>query len=305
MDWLKKLTEDEGPICWWGRLPVYASTLLVSLQTFVMAIIAISIPLGWSWLPPSLSFSTAEVLGNYRVWQFITYPLVATPSLLFLLQMAMLWFFGTETEKAIGRRAFLKLYAWLVLLPPLVLLIPAVAGYHSLLIGSESPNFCVFLSFAIIYPSAQMLFGITAKWFAVGLFALNSLQLISLSSWTELFTFWLNVGTVIFFLHKQGIKGTYPFFAVFKAFKRGFFNPPSYHPTSTSTLPQKTITPTSQKKDTLVKKNNTNESEPDPVDSIDHILDKIARHGMASLTKAEREHLQRARQALLERERKR
>lgn len=304
MDWLRKLTEDDGPVCWWGRMPVYASTLLVAIQTAAMALIALAVPLGYKQLPELLAFSTSDVLANYHIWQILTYILVATPSLWFLLEMAMLWFFGTEVEKAIGRRAFLQLYALLIFLPPFAFLIPAVFGSHSSLFGADSPNFCTFLAFAAIYPGAQMLFGITAKWFAIGLFALNSLQLIYLSSWNELSAFWLNVATVILFLQKLHVQGLSEYFSWLQSILPPQ-NPRQKPSNPTPIHPQKPSIQLPLKKDKPVQNNTLSDIEADPIASIDHILDKIARHGLNSLTPAERERLNRARQALLERERKR
>ncbi|MFV0338361.1 MAG: rhomboid family intramembrane serine protease, partial [Chthoniobacterales bacterium] len=102
------------PITWWGRFPVYATTCLVIAHTLVMVLISVSTPLGGGAYFDYLTFSSVEILENAQVWRAFTYPFVAMPSFWFLLTMLMLFWFGSEVEKILGRRSFLTLYAILI-----------------------------------------------------------------------------------------------------------------------------------------------------------------------------------------------
>ncbi len=267
---------DTQPIAWWGRLPVYATTLLVLLHCILFVFVSVSRPLGYAWLISECVFSSTSVLQQFHFWQLGTYAFISAPSLWFLVEMAMLYFFGLEIEKFLGRRVFLSLYGILLILPPLFLLLPALLGNASVLSGAGAIHFAIFVAFAAIMPNAQIFFSISAKWVAIVLFAFNSLILFSVLDWTALSALWLDTAATLFYLRHCGVRSLQ--FA----------------------LPQEPATsgfPAQPPQKKAIKQVGSV-----PVIDIDPILEKISSQGLQSLTPTERRSLENARQALLEKE---
>ena len=58
-------------------------------------------------------------------------------------------------------------------------------GQRTGLAGSVALHFGIFVAFAAIYPAAELLLRITAKWTAVILGAIYVLQLLAYNAWTD------------------------------------------------------------------------------------------------------------------------
>jgi hypothetical protein len=273
---------DTQPLTWWGNVPVYATTLLVLAHCLTFAFVALAAPLGYEWLVSSLMFSSTSVLGSLHIWQIFTYAFVSfPPSFWFLIEMAMLFYFGQEVEKFLGRRLFLTLYALLVVIPPFAFLLAGIFGSGIVLAGAGSAHFSLFIAFAVITPGAMMFFNISARTFAIGFFIFNSLILLSYQDWTRFAALWLDAGTTLLFLRSCGVRSLQSQSPVFRF--------PSM-PDARAVLPKKS------------RKTKTEMPQPDPLHSIDPILEKISKHGIGSLTEAEKSRLEKARAALLEKE---
>ncbi len=276
--------QDSSPITWWGRIPVYASTLLVVAHCACFVFVALAAPLGYGPLISHLQFSSADLLGSFQIWQAVTYGFIPQLSLWFLVEMAMLYFFGQEVEKFIGRNSFLTLYGILLLLPPLFLTAAALLGYPTVLSGAGSIHFALFVAFAAISPNALMFFGIPSKWIAVGFFVFYTVLLIGGMAWTPLSVMWIDVAAALLFLRACGIHSlqfTLPI--------------PGKVPARIIPFPAPAVKKTAPRL--------SKSSKQDPVQGIDPILEKISRTGLQSLTEAERAKLERARAALLEKDR--
>jgi membrane associated rhomboid family serine protease len=272
---------DGQPLTWWGRVPVYATTWLVVVHSAAFLLVALANPLGYSGLIPALVFSTEGVLGHFQVWQIITYAFVPQIGLWFLIEMLMLYFFGQEVEKFLGRQMFLTLYAILVLVPPFFLIFAGIFGHSSVLAGAGAPHFAIFVAFAAIAPGALLLFGIAAKWFAIGFFVFNSVVLLSALDWTRLSALWLDVAATILFLRGCGVRSLQWRWAEGPSRRRA--------------IPRMQMQPRESKSKVRI-------TPRDPVDAIDPILEKISSQGLHSLTPAERARLEKARAALLQKE---
>jgi membrane associated rhomboid family serine protease len=230
---------------------------------------------GAKWLIGAMQFSSASVCGHFAVWEFVTYAFVHPPGLLFLLELYMLVVFGQEIEKFLGRRAFLAIYSTLLLLPPLALTLAAFAGFPSAPYwGSGALHFGVFVAFATLHPSAEIFFGIQARWVAACLVGVSALQALAYSDGTGLAVLALDCGAA--FLLVRWIRGG----GIFPDLRSFFPGRPAPHLR-------------------VVKR-------PDePPASIDAILEKISRCGMRSLSAGERARLDQAREDLLEKDRTR
>src|SRR5690606_38251502 len=129
-----------------------------------------------------------------------TYPIVNAPDIWFAVEMYLLFVFGREVEKFIGRRAFLWLYAPLLLAPPVALTLLSFVNIPAVpvvLDGSYALNFSIFIAFAIIYPEAQILFSLKAKWVALALLAIFTLRYFADTMWVDLGVLWLECACAV------------------------------------------------------------------------------------------------------------
>ncbi len=263
---------NTSPLTWVGSFPVYTSTLLAAIHAVTMVLTALAMAAGAEALIQSFQYSSQAVLSHFAVWQFVTYAFVHRPDIMFLLEIYLLVVFGSEIERFLGRRAFILLYATLLLLPPIVLTAAALTGLPSVFMGSSALHFGVFVAFASLYPGAQIFFSLQARWVALALLVISALQLLAYSMWTNLGVLLLDCGAAFLFIHR---------------FRNGqFFEWPRLFRPALRVLPR----PAEQ-------------SPSEPLASIDGILEKISKSGMSSLTSKERSQLERARAALIEKDR--
>jgi hypothetical protein len=188
----------------------------------------------------------------------------------------MLFAFGREVERFIGRRAYSLLYLLLLLLPSVFLTLWGLRERVGLS-GSAALHFGIFIAFATIYPNAELLFRITAKWAALILAAAYTLQLLAYHVWSEMAMLWLTLAAAFLYIRMRGVGPELVWWDNLK--------------TRLRPKPKFTVVP---------KQNTRRVVEPDDVyASVDPILDKIAKSGIGSLTTAERRALDRARNRLL------
>ncbi len=261
--------ENSGPLTWIGNFPVYASTVLAGIHGVALIVSALAMASGAESFLQSLVFSSEAISSHWDLWQTVTYAFVHRPPYwFFLLELYLLVVFGREIETFLGRRAFLKIYAGLLLAPSMVFLMAEWAGLPTIYWGSSALHFGIFVAFTLLYPSAEIFFTIQARWVALALLAINSLQCLALADYTSLTA--LAADCVVA--------------CVMVGFFQGRFAMPSPERPIKIRMPAKALP---QKPDE------------DVLDSIDPILEKISRHGMGSLTVRERERLQKARAQLI------
>ena len=208
----------------------------------------------------------------------------APPSglLWFAVEMYMLFMFGREVERFIGRRAYIVLY--------LLLLVSACRAFddagafgpvRTLPVHRQSFISRIFVAFATIYPRVELLMRIHAKWVALYSSAIGTLQLLAVSSTgDDLVVLWTSIGVAFLFVE---LNGAGPELAWWNAVKARFASKPKYH-----VLPKPRARTGGSR----------SESE-DVYTSIDPILDKISKFGIGSLTASERRQLDRERERLL------
>lgn len=273
-----------------GRVPVYLATVLAMVHGATMILFALIGAAGHqAWFVSAFSFMTGAPGQEFQIWRFVTYAFVNPPGIMTAIQLVMLAMFGQEVEKFLGRKSFAWLYGLLILAAPLILIALGLLGFPGMISGSDIPHFAVFIAFVLIYPNAVMLFGILAKWLGIALFGVYSLQLLAGQSWTSLALFWGECAVAALWLAREGVSSVAAFaipspLAWWKSrrTKRNFH----IVPRESRPAPKK------------------EKAEPSSAyESIDPILDKIARQGIGSLTKGERDKLERARAELLAKER--
>ncbi len=225
-------------------------------------------------------FDSAQVLLHAQVWRQVTYAFIHPPSgyalLWFAIEMYMLFFFGREVERFVGRRAYIWLYGLLLFVPALILTLWGL-GVRTGLAGSGALHFAVFAAFVTLYPNVQFFLRIPAKWIFLILAAIGTLSALAAHDWQDLVVLWTSIGIAFLFIE---LRGAGPELAWVNNFKDLFRPKPKLY------VVQK---PTARR---VV--------DPDDVyASVDPILDKISKSGMGSLTETEKKILDRARNRLL------
>lgn len=271
-------SDDYQPVGWVGRYPIHVTTLLLITHVICMVAACFLVAFGMGAALNFFAFDSALVLHAGRVWQLATYAFVHSPSGLiwFAIEMYMLFAFGREVERFIGRRAFIGLYALLLFAPPILL---ALWGFRERvgLAGSALIHFGIFIAFAAIYPSVEMFFRVQAKWIAAILTGAYTLQLVAYHVWSELAVLWLSVGLAYAFIRLRGTGPELDWLRDLPARWRS--------KRALSVVPRSSARRVAESEDVY--------------DSIDPVLDKISKSGIGSLTASERRALDRARAELL------
>src|SRR5205814_4229699 len=169
-------SDDYRPVTWMGRYPVDVTTILVGLHVTCAILAAILIAFGAGSMLAYLQFDTAAVWSGGQVWRLLTYAFVHSPSALlwFAVEIYMLFVFGREVERFIGRRAFIVLYLFLLLAPTVLLTLWGLSDRVGIA-GSPALHFGIFIAFTTIYPNVELLLRIQAKWVALALTAISTL----------------------------------------------------------------------------------------------------------------------------------
>ncbi len=272
-------SEDHRPITYFRGYPIHAATLLVIVHVVAFILYALAEGSGLRGGLEQLSFSSTDIFTRGAFWQFITYAFVhpAAQGLWFAIEMWLLFQFGREVERFLGRWAFLQLYVALVLVAPLVL---TLAGLFVVteFSGSTVMHFAIFVAFAALYPSVAVFFGVAAKWIAIVFFAIYTLQGFAYHAISMLLVLWTTTPLALAFVQKA----------------RGGFSLPSIR--LPGRKPKFRVLPAPA---TAARR----EDESDAATEMDALLDKIAKSGIASLSARERTRLERAREALLKKDR--
>jgi membrane associated rhomboid family serine protease len=278
-------SDDYRPVAWMGRYPVDVTTMLVGVHVAAALLAAIMSAifgaLGAASIFAYLQFDSTPIWSSGQVWRLFTYAFVHPPSglLWFAIEMYLLFVFGREVERFLGRRAYIVLYLILLVTPAALLTIWGL-WQRSVLTGSWALHFGVFVAFATIYPRLELFLRIMAKWVAVILAAIYTFERLAYHAWSDLVVVWTSIGAAFLFVE---LNGAGPELAWWNTFKSRFASKPKYH-----VLPKPRARPGSGR------------AEADDVYmSIDPILDKISKFGIGSLTASERRQLDRERERLL------
>ena len=266
--------ENYDPITWVGRVPVYATTIIVALYVVSMVGVAIALASGAEAGLGKLTFNTESVLRGGELWRCLTYAFVNPPDPWFIISLVMLYIFGRDVEQHLGRKGFVRLYLGFLLLGPSLLLAASLVSKQSLSISQSWANFAVFISFAALYPGAQLLFQITAKIFALVLLGISVLQLLAGRQWVEMMVL-LATAFLAYYAIRHGSSLNLDFISRLRPVS------------NRSKIPRLRVV------------KNPEDETVDPHRIIDPLLEKISRNGLSSLTRREREQLERARAVLL------
>jgi hypothetical protein len=271
-------SEDYRPLFWLGGRPIYVTTLLILLH--IMAFIAVALTMSFmgSVLLSDLELDPYRVIYHGEVWRLFTY-IVFPPSLWFVFAMGFLFFAGRETEQYVGRKVFINLYLALILVPAILLsLLGFFAPLQPVLGGTES-IFGVFVAFATLYPGIVLniwFVNLTTKGWAWILLGVYSLIDVAFHQWSALLILWMCAGVGYFGMRWIGAG-------------RGM-------EWLTDWLDERRTQRLARQSNIKILKDKQ------ATDSIDAILEKISKHGVASLDAREKDALEKARTNLLKRD---
>ncbi|HJT45576.1 MAG TPA: rhomboid family intramembrane serine protease [Chthoniobacterales bacterium] len=273
-------SDDYRPVTWMGRYPVDVTAMLVGVHVVCAIVTAFLFAIGHAGILDYATFDSGAIVHG-QVWRLFTYAFIHQPSggalLLFAIEMYMLFFFGREVERFLGRRSYIWLYGLLLVVPVLILeawglLHQTRTGFS----GSAALHFAVFAAFVTIYPNVQFFLRIPAKWVFLIFAAIATLSGLAAHDWQDLLVLWDSIAVAFIFIE---LRGAGPELAWVNNFKARFRPKPKLY---------------------VVQKTSTRPTEPDDVyASVDPILDKISKSGIGSLTETERKILDRARKRLL------
>lgn len=286
---------DSQPLGHFKGYPVYLATVLVAVHVLSM-LIGVASP---QTFIQGMMFAPGWFGSWAEIWRWVTYVFVQQPSIWFILEMFFMFRFGIEIEKVFGRRALAKLYAGLVLLPPLLVTLAYLAtggpGYP--LAGTGFSHFCLFLGICMLYPGALMFCSIpwlTLKVAGSLLLGIYILMDLAARSFGHLGLMLANVVLTYIILRQAGL--TPRFEAIQDALRNALPSPkPKAQPSRlTGGASPKASSSSSRYYEPKIKPKPDLAPERKAVEEVDAILDKIARSGMESLTAAEKAALQNA-----------
>lgn len=129
--------------------PVVLRLLALNFGVFCLELLLRS--LGNGFLENFLALSSPSIARGC-IWQWVTYSFLHTGVLALLLNMLMLYFFGNEVEDALGTKRFIRLYLLSSLAGGLTWY-----GFHintpNVLVGSSAAINGVILAFGVLYPN--------------------------------------------------------------------------------------------------------------------------------------------------------
>ena len=118
----------------------------------------------------------ADVLGQFRLWQLASYMFLHAGLFHILFNMLALWMFGTELERIMGTRSFMRFYfvtgIGAGVLTVLFSLLPFAFARqleHSIVIGASGAIYGLLLAYGMYFPDRPiymyLVFPIPAKYF--------------------------------------------------------------------------------------------------------------------------------------------
>jgi membrane associated rhomboid family serine protease len=145
-----------------------------------------------------------EKVLHGQIWRLVTWPLANEPNVWTVATCAMLWYFGSELERMVGRNRFAFMLLFLALVPGLfgVLLDIPQAGIRPVQIAI----FCVF---AAEFPNVRFFFGIPAWVFAAIIVVIEVLQLTGLRESERIILLFVTLGTATVVGRSYGLLAQY------------------------------------------------------------------------------------------------
>jgi membrane associated rhomboid family serine protease len=178
-----------------GRItPGVKALIIANVAVFIAQVLASRATGGG--IEPYLGLIPSRVYPGFWIWQLVTYMFLHATNWLthLLLNMLMLWMFGTEVERRWGTREFLRYYFVCGIGAALV---TCLFFYESTTIGASGAVFGVMLAYGFLFPDRQILF-----WF---IFPMRAISFVLLCVGIELFSLLGLQDGVAHFAHLGGM----------------------------------------------------------------------------------------------------
>ncbi len=233
--------------------------LIINVSVFLASVFARWFPWGLFELRPIL------IVHKFMVWQAITYMFVHYDHWHLIINMIMLWFFGPAIENVWGPKKFMFYY---ILCGIGGALGAFIFSFNSATIGASGAIFGLLVAYAVMFPETVVLvfffFPMKIKYAVIFFAGINLLGAVSSSNSGIAYVAHLG-GALFGYLYLKSER----FKFLIKRFDLS-----------------------SQKKPKKTKLNRNSEKKQENEDKrVDEILDKIAKHGMSSLSKEEKQVL--------------
>ncbi len=295
-------SDDYQPLFWVAGRPVHVTPLLVFMH--IAALLVCSMLQG---LPvPYLALSSDAVFHHWALWQPLTYAFDhilndLQDTITFILEMVLLFQWGREVERYFGRKIFITLYLAMLVTAPVVLLTYASVGHFPIIYWrSGLLHFGVFVAFTTIYPNVQFFWGIASKWVALAVAVLLSAAFFSRADYGQLMVLWCTVAVAYFGVRYASVGSeAFSFLGNLRERLPRKTAPRGVRPR----LKPRRAVDTAEPAEPVGAVSTSYRAFGDVHESIDPLLDKISKHGLASLTHSERATLERARVSLLRKDR--
>ncbi|MES2569040.1 MAG: DUF6576 domain-containing protein [Verrucomicrobiota bacterium] len=269
---------DYQPLGYLGRLPLHITTLLAALYLVGMVVAQTLNPIGTAI--SGFSFVTSEFYGRGWVWEAFTHTFVNSFSIFFLFAVYCFYSAGIEVERYLGRARFVKFFALSLLVVPVTLGLWKLAGFSTAFQGINHLFVAMFVAFGTLYPNIEYLSWIRLKHVVMAICIISGLLAFWARDWVGLSVLAAEGATAFGFIRYLQHGGALEFGDL----KEKLFGPRR----NFRVLPPP-------------ERSHGSEAD-DVIEEIDPLLEKIAKSGLASLSRQERAKLEKARQALINKE---
>ena len=183
--------------------PGIKTLIIINVGVFILQKLAAAMGQGGQ-IEAIFGLRPSLVFGGLFVWQLVTYMFLHATTWLghLLLNMLMLWMFGTEIERVWGTRAFVRYYFICgVGAGVLTCLFNGIFLPDSNTYGASGAVFGVMLAYGFLFPNRQILF-----WF---IFPMRAISFVLLCTGIELFSLLGLQDGVAHFAHLGGMLSGY------------------------------------------------------------------------------------------------
>jgi membrane associated rhomboid family serine protease len=140
-----------------------------------------------------------------QLWRIVTWPFYNEPDIWTVVTIALLWYFGRELERMVGRVRFAILLALLAVVPGVVGTILDITHF-----GIRPVEIAIFCLFAIEYPNVRFFFGVPAWVFAAVIVVIELLQLIGFREEERILLLFVSLATAALAGRRFGLLANYP-----------------------------------------------------------------------------------------------
>ena len=213
-----------------------------------------------------------------QIWRLVTWPFANEPDFWTVITIAMLWYFGKERERMVGRTRFAVLLL-------LLAVVPGVVGtlLNIVQLGIRPVEIAVFCLFAVEYPNVRFFFGVPAWVFAAVIIGVEMLQLIGYREEERILLLLVSLGTAALVGRRFGLLAEYPWIP-----KLGGGRRKALTTGGGGRTPRATRTTRGRDFDRVVTAGPWTGPSPDDQVEMDHLLDKMNSVGLSD---AERRRL--------------